>query len=222
MRRGPTSDEESMRTGATSSHPAPAAPAYASALSAAPSYMHFTASGRPMFGLLRALCMAPLTSPDIILPDSPLPGSGVATNRAILASESIMTAKEWRLYEQFPYTACLYSPRVVAFIAKPSPTMYLIVYLAPHIPRKGVPSASPASIPISAARLRSCEYDGVSRPPACSLTSPSSGLHAMSVPALKIAADLIAVGPNLYGRPFLPLFSSSTPPNSSSRPMTRA
>ena len=183
-----------------------------------------TLSDRVMFGLRRALSMPPFTRFDISAAPSPLPGaSGVATNRTSLESLSSKTARAYRLYEQFPYTACLYSPREVAFMPVPSPIRYLALYLAPQTPRNGVPSASPDVISIARMRLRSVENDGVRFPgPACSLIAPSSGLYAAPVPALKIAAILMTALLYTYGRPFLPAFISSTPPYSLSSPMISA
>ena len=106
-----------------------------------------------------------------------------------------------------------------------------MVNLAPQIPRKGVPSASPSSIFSFRARLRSCENDGVliTSPSsglmflaACSRIAPSTVLHPAPVPTLKIAAPLTIPSPNTNGWPFLPSFISSMPPYSSSLPTISA
>ena len=105
----------------------------------------------------------------------------------------------------------------------PSPIRYVTLYLVPQIPRNGVPSASPDSILIALMRLRSCENDGVRfPPPACFLISPSIGLRAVPVAALKIAAILNTSSLYTNGRPFLPSFIFSTSPYSALSPMTSA
>ena len=81
-----------------------------------------TASGSVMFGLRRALSMAPLMRSASSSPDSPSPSAGTARYRADMAAGSIMTANRYRFFEVFLYTACLNSPRSVAFIFVPSPT----------------------------------------------------------------------------------------------------
>ena len=206
--------EDVILTGTAKLTPASSAISYVSAASTAPSYAATAPSASVMPGFALTFAIAPASSRPNMAGDSPTDGSVTITHSAFLEFSSPATTILWRDLLQLPYTACLYSDRDVARSDVPSMITIATSHPFPFSPNHSRPSTSSSPIPIELILFWNVENDGVrNRPAAVSLASPASCLYLIPVTSLYIPAATNTSLLYTRGRPLLPLFSSSRPPN---------
>ena len=128
-------------------------------------------------------------------------------------SASTATTTLWYPRAALPYLSVLYAERVVLRQPLASIRMWCTVYFGPSLPIVMWPSHSETDR--RSMRLRIWLKLGTRNlPSAFFLSIPSSWRSFAPVAALYMAIALNTSSLKTYGRPFLPSFFSSTPPNS--------